>query len=98
MEIADQTMHERIELALAQDRINHAKQKIFHFIVRSGFLLIILLTYVLLTKVLLLRNVRRRLFTKRLFGAVKTVRMEKASEESAIQKRARAMELNGAHV
>jgi len=31
----DDTMHNRIEKALALDRINHAKQKIFHFIVRN---------------------------------------------------------------
>ena len=31
---ADKTMEERIQIAKEQDIINHAKQKIFHFIVR----------------------------------------------------------------
>lgn len=34
VESADETMHDRIERAKALDIINHAKQKIFHFIVK----------------------------------------------------------------
>jgi hypothetical protein len=34
VENVDETMHGRIERALALDRENHAKQKIFHFILK----------------------------------------------------------------
>jgi hypothetical protein len=34
VEAIDETMHNRIERAMALDVVNHAKQKIFHFIVK----------------------------------------------------------------
>lgn len=39
-------------------------------------------------------NVRRKLFNRRLFGAVHVQRLELAAEESAMHKRARELELN----
>lgn len=70
VESADETMHMRIEAALEQDVINHAKIRIYNFIVKN-------------------RN--RKLFNLRLTQDLIINRKMKASEESAIQKRAREL-------